>query len=235
MAALTLIIGNKNYSSWSLRPWLLLRHAGIEFAEERVALFQPGYKEEILRHSPAGKVPVLIDDGFVVWDSLAICEYVAEKFPTKQLWPADRQARARARSVCAEMHSGFTALRSHMPMNIRAHLPGRGMRPDVHADIDRIVQLWADCRERYGKSNDSAAGQTRVGGEFLFGAFSVADAMYAPVCSRLLTYGVDLPDTARSYVLAVTALPAMQEWIAAAKQEKEFIEEDEPYRAKEKS
>lgn len=220
MAALTLIIGNKNYSSWSLRPWLMLRQAGIEFAEVRVALFEPGYKEKILRYSPAGKVPALIDDGFLVWDSLAICEYVAEKFPAQQLWPADKQARARARSVCAEMHSGFTALRTHMPMNIRAHLPGRGMRPDVRADIDRISAIWSDCRAQYGRA-----------GDFLFGHFSCADAMYAPVCSRLLTYGVDLPDAARRYVLAVIALPAMQEWIAAAKLEPEVIEEDEPYRA----
>jgi glutathione S-transferase len=220
MAALTLVTGNKNYSSWSLRPWLLLRHAGIDFTEVRVPLFEPGYKETILRYSPAGKVPTLIDGDFAVWDSLAICEYIAEKYPEQQLWPEAVQARARARSVCAEMHNGFAALRTHMPMNIRAHLPGRGMSADVRVDIDRIVALWGDCRAQYGGD-----------GEFLFDTFSCADAMYAPVCSRLLTYGVDLPDAARRYVLTMTELPAMQAWIAAAKLEQEFIEEDEPYRA----
>ncbi len=233
MTGLTLVIGNKNYSSWSLRPWLLLRQTGIEFTEVRVPLFKPGFKEAIQRYSPAGKVPVLLDGDFAVWDSLAICEYVAEKFPEKRLWPGAPEARARARSICAEMHSGFTALRTHMPMNVRAQLPRRGMLPGVRTDIDRIVQLWAECRARYAESNDSAPGQTRVGGGFLFGAFSVADAMYAPVCSRFLTYAVDLPDAARSYVLAMSALPAMQEWVAAAKQETEVIAEDEPYAVQE--
>ncbi len=230
MARFTLVIGNKNYSSWSLRPWLLLRQAGIEFDEVRVPLFQAGYKEAILRYSPAGKVPALIDGGFVIWDSLAICEHIAELFPEQRLWPADWRTRARARSACAEMHSGFGALRTHMPMNIRAHLPGRGMRPDVRADIERICAIWSDCRASYAVYAETAPGQPPAG-DFLFGHFTCADAMYAPVCSRLLTYGVDLPDAARRYVLAITSLPAMQEWINAAKLEQEIIEEDEPYRA----
>jgi glutathione S-transferase len=221
MPKLSLVIGNKNYSSWSLRPWLLMRHFGIAFDEERVSLFTEGFKARIERHSPAGKVPVLVDGDFAIWDSLAICEYLAEKFPEKNVWPQDARHRARARSVAAEMHSGFGALRTHMPMNVRAHLPGRGLRPEVQKDIDRIVQSWADCRAHFAD---------RSAGDFLFSAFSAADAMYAPVCSRFVTYAVNLSEDARRYVLALSALPAMQEWIAAAKQETEIIEEDEPYR-----
>jgi glutathione S-transferase len=216
MDELTLIIGNKNYSSWSLRPWLVLRQAGIPFGEIRIPLYTPGSKEQILRHSPSGKVPVLKHGEITVWDSLAICEYLAERFPEKKLWPADRQARAVARSISAEMHSGFTALRTHMSMNIRRALPGRGRTPESLADVARIVALWEDCR----RSGD--------GGPFLFGHFTVADAMYAPVALRFQTYAVELSPLARAYADTMLALPAMQEWIAAARAETEVIEAFEP-------
>ena len=218
MSGLKLVIGNKNYSSWSLRPWLLLTHAGIAFDEVRIGLFTATYRDEIARYSPAGKVPVLLDGPLTVWDSLAICEYVAEKFPDKALWPRERAARARARSVAAEMHSGFGTLRTHLPMNVRAHLPGRGHRRDVLAEAARIAESWLDCRTRFGAE-----------GPFLFGAFSCADAMYAPVCSRFATYAVPLPDAARRYVDTILALPAMQTWSSAARAESEVLEEDEPY------
>jgi glutathione S-transferase len=217
---LTLVIGNQNYSSWSLRAWLLLRHADIAFKAERIGLFTPTFRDEIARYSPAGKVPVLMDDRFAVWDTLAICEYVAEKLPDKQLWPVDVQARARARSLAAEMHSGFTALRTHMPMNLRANLPGHGLRRDVAADIRRIVTAWAECRKQYGAN-----------GPFLFGRFTCADAMFAPVCSRFMTYCVALPEPARSYVAHMMALPAMCEWREAALRETEVLDEDELYAA----
>jgi len=212
-----LIIGNKNYSSWSLRAWLPLRHLGIQFEEERVALFTRGYKEHIQSHSPAGKVPVLIDGATTVWESLAIGEYLAEKFPALNLWPSDAGQRARARSLSAEMHAGFTSLRSAMPMNIRSAHPGKGRSAAVDADIARVHAIWEECLQRSG-------------GPFLFGAFTFADAMYAPVASRFITYAVDLSVPARSYVDRLWNLPAMLEWRAAAERETEFIDEDEPYR-----
>ena len=211
-----LIIGNKNYSSWSLRAWLPLRHLGIQFEEERVALFTRGYKEHIQSHSPAGKVPVLIDGATTVWESLAIGEYLAEKFPALNLWPSDAGQRARARSLSAEMHAGFTSLRSAMPMNIRSAHPGKGRSAAVDADIARVHAIWEECLQRSG-------------GPFLFGAFTFADAMYAPVASRFITYAVDLSVPARSYVDRLWNLPAMLEWRAAAERETEFIDEDEPY------
>ncbi|MBY4731703.1 glutathione S-transferase family protein [Cupriavidus pauculus] len=217
-----LVIGNKNYSSWSLRPWLLLRHAGIAFEEVALRLFTPDFDVEIARYSPAGKVPTLIDGDVTVWDSLSISEYVAERFPEKQLWPADAAARATARSVCAEMHSGFGNLRSQMPMNITAKLaPGIGWNVAVQGDIDRIASIWTDLRARHGAK-----------GPFLFGAFSVADAFYAPVVSRFATYGVRLPDAAQAYADFMLALPAMQEWIAGARAERDFVVADEPYRTR---
>lgn len=224
MTTLTLVIGNKNYSSWSLRPWLLLTHAGIDFDEVRLPLFTEVFHRTISRYTPSGKVPVLLDGELAVWDSLAICEYIAEKFPGKALWPLDAAARARARSLCAEMHSGFTALRSHMPMNIRANFAGQGRRRDVMRDIERIVQAWGDCRSRHGSN-----GSTGAAGPFLFGTFSCADAMYAPVCSRLTTYGVALPQAAQQYVQTIMTLPAMQAWVAAAKAETDVLDEDELY------
>lgn len=216
MSGLVLVIGNKNYSSWSLRPWLAMKVAGIPFAEHRIPLYGPGSKEQILVYSPAGKVPCLVDGEVRVWDSLSICEYLAEKHPG--LWPQDPAARAHARSVSAEMHSGFANLRSKMSMNIRKRYPGMGRTPESLADVARIVSLWSDCRARYGK-----------GGPFLFGAFSIADAMYAPVVLRFRTYEVELPAECRAYSEAVLALPAMQDWIAAAMAETESLPQFELY------
>ncbi|HYS14536.1 MAG TPA: glutathione S-transferase family protein [Burkholderiaceae bacterium] len=213
-----LIIGSKNYSSWSLRSWLLLTQAGIPFEEIPVQFSAPDFKQKVLRHSPAGRVPVLIDGDLTVWDSLAIAEYVAENFADRQLWPGDRKARAEARSVCAEMHAGFQALRNQMPMNVSASLPGRGWNVDVQKDITRIAAIWGK-RSRF-------AGP----GPFLFGRFGVADAYFAPVVWRFNTYKPELPAQALDYVHAVLALPAMQAWAADAAREREFIADDEPYR-----
>lgn len=207
-----LVIGNKNYSSWSLRPWLLMRVTDIPCDETLIWLYREDAKARLLAHSPAGKVPVLIDGAVTVWDSLAIIEYLAEKYPRRGLWPADPQARALARSVSAEMHSGFAALRKHLPMNLRARHPGCGHTPEVMADVARIVALWQDCRSRFGGD-----------GEFLFGEFCAADAMYAPVVTRFVTYGVKLPSAAAAYRDAVLALPALQDWTAAAVVETERL------------
>jgi len=210
----TLIIGNKNYSSWSLRAWLALRHAGVAFDEHIVALDRPSTKPEILRHSPSGKVPCLIDAEVVVWDSLAICETANERYVPGALWPADAATRAHARAVSAEMHSGFAALRTHMPMDIRSsHLDKGGtaaQRADVAADIARIQAIWTDCL-------------ARSGGPLLYGRFSIADAFFAPVVTRFRTYGVALPAALSSYAERVFALPAMQQWVAAASAETEVI------------
>lgn len=207
---LQLVIGNKNFSSWSLRPWLLLKQAGLPFREIPVRLRQVDTKAQILAHSPSGKVPALIDGDLTVWDSLAICEYLAEKASLNHvdLWPADPKARAEARSVSAEMHSGFAALRQHMSMEVAASRPGEGQTPEVLADIARIAALWTSCRERFAAA-----------GSFLFGDFSVADAMYAPVAFRFHTYGVELPPLAAAYRDTLLALPAMQEWAAGARAE----------------
>ena len=213
----TLVIGNKAYSSWSLRPWLLMKQAGIAFKEIRIPLYRQDSKENILRYSPAGRVPVLEDGSLKVWDSLAICEYLAEKYPHKRLWPRETRARANARSVSAEMHSGFANLRSQMPMNVRRRMPGRGRTPEVLAEISRIQAIWSDCRARFGAD-----------GPFLYGEFSVADAMYAPVVSRFYTYEVELDGGAREYAAFVYALAAMQEWITGANAETEVIAEYEP-------
>lgn len=211
-----LIIGNKNYSSWSLRPWLAMKVAGIAFDEHRIPLYGPGSKEQILAYSPAGKVPCLVDGALRVWDSLAICEYLAEKHPG--LWPQDPAARAVARSISAEMHSGFANLRTHMSMNIRKRHPGKGRTPESLADVARIVAMWSDCRARHGKE-----------GPYLFGKFSIADAMYAPVVLRFRTYEVELPADCRAYADAILALPAMQDWIAAAGAEAETLPQFEQY------
>jgi glutathione S-transferase len=208
MSTFTLVIGNKNYSSWSLRPWLAMKMAGAAFQEIVIPLRQPTTAADIVRHSPAGKVPILHDGEITVWESIAILEYLAEAMPEARLWPEDRKARATARAVSAEMHAGFVALRTHMPMNIRASKPGRGRTPEVEQDIRRIVALWEDCRARFGKD-----------GPFLFGGFSNADAMYAPVITRFNTYGVELHGAARAYADAILTLPPMQEWFAAGKAE----------------
>ncbi|MCK9383076.1 MAG: glutathione S-transferase family protein [Nevskia sp.] len=213
-----LVIGNKNYSSWSLRPWLALKVAEIPFEEILIPLYQADSKARQLAFSPAGKVPILVDGAVTIWDSLAILEYVAEQYPDRGLWPRAIAARAHARSVSAEMHAGFAALRTAMPMNCRATLAGKGHTPEALADIARIAAIWGDCRARYG--ND---------GPFLFGAFSNADAFYAPVVTRFLTYGVALPDVCRAYVNTVRALPAMREWYAAADVESERLAHSEIY------
>ena len=205
-----LVIGNKAYSSWSLRPWLLMRQAGIAFDEIRVSLYREGSKQKLLQYSASGRVPVLRHGSVTIWDSLAICEYLAEQYPEKQLWPAETAARAHARSISAEMHSGFANLRGQMPMNARREIPGRARTPEVVAEVARIEAIWNDCRARHGGR-----------GPFLFGAFSIADAMYAPVVSRLRTYGVILAEEAGEYAASIHALPAMQEWIAGAHAETE--------------
>ncbi|MEX0752791.1 MAG: glutathione S-transferase family protein [Xanthobacteraceae bacterium] len=208
VVALRLIIGNKNYSSWSMRPWLAMQVAGILFEETVIPLYESGSKEQILKYSPAGKVPVLIDADRHIWESLAIVEYLAEKFPQAGLWPADAAARAHARALAAEMHAGFVPLRRHCPMNIwRAPKP-RELTPEVEADVARIDTMWSECRARYGKA-----------GPFLFGSFGAADAMYAPVVSRFHTYCIDVGPAARAYMDAVMALPAWTEWAAAARKE----------------
>jgi glutathione S-transferase len=199
-----LVIGNKNYSSWSLRPWIALKVLGVPFDEKRIALRRPETRAEILRHSAAGRVPILRDGDTVVWDSLAILEYLAEKYP--QLWPSDAAQRARARAVAAEMHSGFAALREHMSMNTRKHYPGKGRTPEAMADVARIDEIWSQAR-----------------GPFLFGDFTAADAMYAPVVLRFRTYAVAVRK--QSYMDAMLALPAMREWIEAAEREAETIPE----------
>jgi glutathione S-transferase len=217
MVRYTLVIGNKNYSSWSLRPWLLMREAGLPFEEIRIPLRTPGTAARIREHSPAGRVPVLHDGAVTVWDSLAIAEYLAERHPDLALWPADTAARSHARAVSAEMHSGFQALRTHMPMHCRASFPGAGRTAEALADIARITALWRDCRSRFGAA-----------GELLLGAFSIADAMYAPVVLRLRTYGVELDPVCRAYSDAVLALPALRRWLAEAQAETEVIPEYEP-------
>ncbi|MGH6943457.1 MAG: glutathione S-transferase family protein [Geminicoccaceae bacterium] len=216
MVAFTLVVGNKNYSSWSLRAWLAARQIGLEFDEVLVPLSAPGSKAALLEHSAAGKVPVLKQGDRVVWESIAILEYLAEQRPEAGLWPADAGARAHARSVSAEMHAGFQALRSHMPMNLRSSLPGRGRGPGVAEDIARVCAIWRDCRERFGDA-----------GPFLFGRFTAADAMYAPVATRFRTYAVELDPLCQAYADAVLGLEGYREWHAAALEEPWTIAEDE--------
>ncbi len=203
-----LVIGDKNSSSWSMRPWLVLRHFDIPFDETLVRLGQPDSKEHILRHSPSGKVPCLItDSGDAVWESLAIMETLAELFPQHALWPREPAARARARSISAEMHAGFADLRQQMPMQIHTHAPGTGRTPAVLADIARIEAVWQDCLSRHD-------------GPFLFGDFGIADAMFAPVAMRFNSYAPELGDTARAYAARLTALPAVAAWIEEAGNER---------------
>ena len=216
MSDCTLIIGNRNYSSWSLRGWLAASQSGVDFATELVRLSEPGSRAALLRHSPAGRVPVLKHGERVVWDSLAIAEYLAELRPQAGLWPADADARAMARSIAAEMHAGFSALRGAMPMNLRKSLPGKGRGPGVADDIGRIGAIWREARERFGAA-----------GPFLFGRYSAADAMYTPVASRFRTYGVVLDPICQAYADAVLGWPAFLEWHAAAVAEPWVIAEDE--------
>jgi glutathione S-transferase len=215
MAQLTLIIGNKNYSSWSLRAWLFMKHVGAEFDEVVVPLDSPDTHEELARYGPSGRVPVLRHGDLTVWDSLAICEYVAEL--GGKGWPQTREARAAARSVSAEMHSGFTTLRTLWPMNARARHRRTAMTQGLEADIERIDEIWNDCRRRFGR-----------GGPWLFGAeYTVADAVYAPVVLRFNTYGAPISETARWYMASVLEDAPLQEWIAAAKREQWIIAADE--------
>jgi glutathione S-transferase len=208
MRNLKMVLGNKNYSSWSLRPWLVLKQIGVPFEEKVIALDQPDTAKEIAKYTPAGRVPVLMDGDRLVWDSLAICEYLNDAFPEKMLWPSEATARASARSLSAEMHSGFQAMREQLPMKFRESIRLPSLRPDVKRDVDRVLRIWSDCRERFGKS-----------GPFLFGAFSIADAMYAPVVSRFKTYGVSMDGSPAAYAETIWKLPSMQEWLAAARAE----------------
>jgi glutathione S-transferase len=213
---LKLIIGNKNYSSWSLRPWIAMKVAGIAFDEEVISLSATDFKARVSRVSGAAKVPALVDGDVHVWESLAILEYLAEKYPRARLWPADPAPRALARAIAAEMHAGFAPLRQHLPMNMWRPVMPRELNPDVKANVRRIEEMWIDCRTRYG-----------AGGAFLFGPFGAADAMYAPVVSRLHTYAVEVGEAARVYMDAVMALPAWGEWHAAALTEPWVLPEDE--------
>jgi glutathione S-transferase len=221
-----LLIGNKNYSSWSMRPWVLLTQAGIGFEEVMVRFdsfdANSTFKKTLLPKAPTGKVPLLLDGELAVWDSLAIAEYLAEQHPDKKLWPAEKSQRARARSICAEMHSGFSALRSNCPMNIEASLPTQGAliwrdNPAVRADVQRLTGLWGELLARHN-------------GPMLFGHFTVVDAYFAPVCMRLKTYSLPVPPVIAAYVQRVSELPAVQAWIKDALAEHDFLDFEEPYR-----
>jgi glutathione S-transferase len=223
---LQLIVGNKNYSSWSMRAWVLMKQAGIPFEETALRFdgFDAGssFKRAVTQLTPTGKVPVLMDGDLAIWDTLAIAEYLAEQFPEKRLWPAERAARARARSVCAEMHAGFTGLRSHCPMNIEASLAEAGAliwrdQAAVRSDVARLLAMWQGLLAEHG-------------GPLLFGDFSVADAYFAPICTRLKTYALPMTPTIAAYVERVLALPGVQAWTEAALAERDFLPFEEPYR-----
>ena len=223
---LKLTIGNKNYSSWSMRPWVLLRQAGLDFQEHMLRFdgfdAQSRFKQSLQGRSPTGKVPLLDHDGLLVWDTLAIAEYVAELYPDRQLWPQARAARARARSLCAEMHSGFGALRGALPMNIEARLPDIGAlalrdKPGVRADVNRMIALWQDAL-------------AQSGGPMLMGDFGVVDAYFAPVVMRFVTYAIPVPQDVAAYMARVQALPGVQDWVRDALAEHDFLDFEEPYR-----
>jgi glutathione S-transferase len=216
-AGLKLVIGNKNYSSWSMRPWVAMTAFGIAFEEIRVGLDKQDTASQIALYSASGRVPVLVAGEITVWDSLAICEYLAEQFPEKRMWPGDVEARAMARSMCAEMHSGFTGLRSAMWMNIRANFHGKGRTPEAQADIGRVCELWENCLSRSGPH------------QFLFGEFTIADAYFAPVVMRFRTYGVALAPALEAYVERVVRHPAVARWMLEALAEKEGIEKYDVY------
>jgi glutathione S-transferase len=224
---LKLYIGNKNYSSWSMRPWVLMTQAGIEFEEVMVRFdsFEPNsqFKHTIGAVNPVAKVPVLADGDLVIWDTLAIAEYLAERFPEKALWPRAVADRARARSICAEMHAGFSALRNHCGMNLEASLPEIGARlmreqPGVRSDLDRLVQMWSGLLDAHG-------------GPMLFGTFGIADAYFAPVTTRIKTYALPVPPSIAAYIGRVHALPGVKAWIDVGRAEKDFLAFEEPYRA----
>ena len=203
-----LVIGNKNYSSWSFRPWIAMKVAGIPFVEEVISLYVEGSREQILRHSPGGKVPILIDGDTLVWESLAILEYLAEKFPNAGIWPADQTARAHARAISTEMHAGFGALREECGMSFWRPPSKRGLSAAAQANVARVQEIWTNAHAKYG-----------AGGPFLFGKFSAADAMYAPVAQRFIAYDIDVSAPVKAYMQAMTALPAWQEWRRAALRE----------------
>jgi glutathione S-transferase len=216
MTQLTLVIGNKNYSSWSLRPWLALKQFGVQFDEICIPLYTPETASKIHQYSPSRKVPVLLHNNQSIWDSLAICEYLAEEFPHLDWWPEDKINRALARSISAEMHSGFQNLRQNMPMNCRAKLPGKGLTPEVQKDIDRITSIWREFRQKFAAD-----------GDMLFGKFTIADAMFAPVVLRFVIYDVQLDSISQNYVQTILELPAIKEWIQSAKNETEVLSQYE--------
>jgi glutathione S-transferase len=211
---LKLLIGNRNYSSWSLRPWLVLKHFDIPFQDEVLQLGGEGFRDVLAQRSPTGRVPLLIDDELMVPETIAIIEYLADHFPDKSIWPADIKDRALARAAAAEMHSGFLALRSHAPMNLRASHPGKVSADSIGKDLHRLETLWGGLLEKSG-------------GPFLFGAFTAADAMFAPVASRIRTYALPVSDVAGSYVEAIYSLPAFQSWLAQALKEPWVVDDDE--------
>jgi glutathione S-transferase len=214
--SLHLVIGNKNYSSWSFRPWLAMKVAEIAFDETLISLDAPDFKTRVTALGGSGRVPILIDNDTRVWESLAILEYLAEKFPAAGLWPQDASMRARARAVASEMHAGFTALRKQLPMNVARPVKSRALDANTERDIARIEAIWSECRSKYGAS-----------GPFLFGQFGAADAMFAPVVWRFHTYAVEVSATARAYMQAMKALPAWDEWRDAARHETWVLAEDE--------
>ena len=214
---LTLVIANKTYSSWSLRPWLAMTHFGLTFEETVIPLDQDATSSEIRKHSPAGKVPVLHHGSITVWESLAILDYLADAFYDKPWWPSDPHAQAHARTIAAEMHAGFGALRKAMPMNLRKSYAPRTWAEDVAKDVQRVQDLWRDARKRFSG-----------GGDFLFGDFTIADAMYAPVVTRFKTYAVDMDETASAYSAAIFNLPAMQKWMTEAADEPWVIDKYGP-------
>jgi glutathione S-transferase len=216
MPALEIVIANKNYSSWSLRPWMAMSMASIPFTERMIHFGEPRFSEEVRKISPAGRVPILIDGDLTIWDSLAILEYLAETFPEKQLWPASREARAMARSVSNEMHSGFSALRNACPMNLRRPSRPIAMSSSVHADVDRIEDIFQSCRLKFGAD-----------GPFLFGAFSIADAMFTPVVTRFDTYAIPTRPHTRDYMNTIMATPAFRLWKADASKETQIVPHDE--------
>jgi glutathione S-transferase len=220
MAEFTIYIGNKNYSSWSLRPWLALRHAGAAIEEVLIPLDQADSAINLRRHSPSGRVPVLRHGALTIWETLAICEYLAEQFPDARLWPADRGVRAHARAVSNEMHAGFAALRDNLPMDICRRWPLGNRLAKVGPDVERVAAIWRECRERFGSRGAEGAG------DFLFGGFTIADAMFAPMATRFVTYSVPLDPVSSAYVAAMQRWPAMQEWTTAAKAEPWVINDD---------
>lgn len=216
MSRYSLVLGNKNYSSWSLRPWLVMKHLGLEFEETVIPLMIDGFKEELLSHSGSGKVPVLKVEGKEIWDSLAICEYLNDRYSAGQLWPMDEYAKAVARSVSYEMHSSFFNIRNDMPMNMRKTVDGYTPSSLCQSEIDRVVEIWTSCRERFGQD-----------GPFLFGQFTIADAMFAPLVSRFTTYKIPVMGEAADYMKVVLEMPMMQEWSNSAKGEGWVIEQVE--------